>query len=306
MPLRLAFMGTPDFAVPALRALVGAGHDVAAVYCQPPRPAGRGHKERPSAVQAAAEALGLPVRTPVSLRKEEEQEAFAALGLDIAVVAAYGLILPKPILTAPKHGCLNIHASLLPRWRGAAPIQRAILAGDSETGITIMQMDEGLDTGDMLLQERIPITGGTTAETLHDALADCGGRLILQALEQVEAGTLAPEPQPESGVTYAKKIDPADARIDWQATAAEVDRTIRAFAPRPGAWFEAEGKRIKLLAADVVDGAGDPGMVLDDRLTIACGAGAIRATRLQREGKRAMDAEAFLRGASIAKGSRLS
>jgi folate-dependent phosphoribosylglycinamide formyltransferase PurN len=197
MPLRLAFMGTPDFAVPALRALVGAGHDVAAVYCQPPRPAGRGHKERPSAVQAAAEALGLPVRTPVSLRKEEEQEAFAALGLDIAVVAAYGLILPKPILTAPKHGCLNIHASLLPRWRGAAPIQRAILAGDSETGITIMQMDEGLDTGDMLLQERIPITGGTTAETLHDALADCGGRLILQALEQVEAGTLAPEPQPE-------------------------------------------------------------------------------------------------------------
>ncbi len=306
MPLRLAFMGTPDFAVPALRALVAAGHDVAAVYCQPPRPAGRGQKERPSAVQAAAEELGLPVRTPVGLRKPEAQADFAALGLDIAVVAAYGLILPKPILDAPKHGCLNIHASLLPRWRGAAPIQRAILAGDAETGITIMQMDEGLDTGAMLLQEAVPITGATTAETLHDALADCGGRLIVEALRHVEAGTLTPHPQPADGVTYAKKIEPADARIDWTAGAAAVDRTVRAFAPRPGAWFEMDGVRIKLLAAEVVSGSGEPGGVLDDRLTIACGDGAIRAIRLQREGKRAMDADAFLRGTAVAKGARLA
>jgi len=306
MPLRLAFMGTPDFAVPALRALADAGHEIAAVYCQPPRPAGRGHKERPSPVQAAAEAMGLSVRTPASLRQTAAQEAFAALALDIAVVAAYGLILPKPILDAPRHGCLNIHASLLPRWRGAAPIQRAILAGDTETGITIMQMDEGLDTGAMLLQEAIPITGETTAETLHDALADCGGRLIVEALAQVEAGTLSPRAQPEDGVTYAKKIQPADARIDWQASAAEIGRMVRAFTPWPGAWFEADGKRIKLLAAEVADGAGAPGTVLDDTLTVACGLGAIRATRLQREGRRAMDAAEFIRGASIAKGMRLS
>jgi methionyl-tRNA formyltransferase len=306
MPLRLAFMGTPDFAVPALRALADAGHEIAAVYCQPPRPAGRGHRERPSPVQAAAEALGLPVRTPVSLRQPDEHAAFTALELDVAVAAAYGLILPKPILAAPKHGCLNIHASLLPRWRGAAPIQRAILAGDPETGITIMQMDEGLDTGAMLLQETIPITDATTAETLHDALADCGARLIVKALEQVAAGTLAPRPQPEDGVTYAKKIQPADARIDWHAGAAAIDRTVRAFAPRPGAWFEADGKRIKLLATEAARGAGKPGTVLDDALTIACGDGAIRATRLQREGRRAMDAAEFLRGAGIVKGMRLS
>lgn len=306
MTLRLAFMGTPDFAVPALRALVEAGHEVIAVYCQPPRPAGRGQKERPSAVQAAAEELGLTVHTPASLRKPEAQEAFAALALDIAVVAAYGLILPKPVLDAPKHGCLNIHASLLPRWRGAAPIQRAILAGDTKTGITIMQMDEGLDTGAMLLQETVAIGGNTTAETLHDALADCGGRMILKALEQVEAGTLEPRPQPEDGVTYAKKIEPANARIDWRASAAEVDRTVRAFAPNPGAWFQADGKRIKLLAAEITKGAGEPGTVLDDTLTIACGEGAIRATRLQREGRRAMDAADFLRGAAVAKDMRLT
>lgn len=306
MPLRLAFMGTPDFAVPALRALADAGHEIAAVYCQPPRPAGRGHRERPSPVQAAAEALGLPVRTPVSLRQPDEHAAFTALELDVAVVAAYGLILPKTILAAPKHGCLNIHASLLPRWRGAAPIQRAILAGDTETGITIMQMDEGLDTGAMLLQETIPITDATTAETLHNALADCGARLIVKALEQVAAGTLAPRPQPEDGVTYAKKVQPADARIDWHASAAAIDRTVRAFAPRPSAWFEADGQRIKLLATETARGAGEPGTVLDDALTIACGDGAIRATRLQREGRRAMDAAEFLRGAGIVKGMRLS
>jgi methionyl-tRNA formyltransferase len=299
-------MGTPDFAVPALRALVAAGHDVTAVYCQPPRPAGRGHKERPSAVQAAAEELGLPVRTPVSLRKPDEQAAFAALELDIAVVAAYGLILPKPILDAPHHGCLNIHASLLPRWRGAAPIQRAILAGDAETGITVMQMDEGLDTGDMLLQETVPITGDTTAETLHDALAECGGRLIVEALDRVEKGTLTARPQPEDGVTYAKKIEPADARIDWTKRAADVDRTIRAFAPRPGAWFEMDGVRVKLLAAEVASGAGQPGTVLDDRLTIACGDGAIRIIRLQRQGKRAMDAADYLRGIAVPRGTRVA
>ena len=305
MTLRLAFMGTPDFAVPALRALVAAGHEVAAVYCQPPRPAGRGHKERPSAIQAAAEELDLPVRTPKTLRDAGEQDAFTALRLDVAVVAAYGLILPTPILEAPTHGCLNIHASLLPRWRGAAPIQRAILSGDSETGITIMQMDEGLDTGAMLLQESVPIDGTATAQSLHDALAACGGRLIVDALARLEAGSLQPQAQPEDGVTYAKKISPADARISWQDGADAVDRTVRAFAPRPGAWFEADGKRIKLLEAELVAASGDPGLVLDDRLTIACGNGAIRATRLQREGKRALAAEDFQRGSPIAAGTRL-
>ena len=305
MPLRLAFMGTPDFAVPALRAIVSAGHTVAAAYCQPPRPAGRGQKERPSAVQAAADALGLPVRVPASLRKPEEQAAFAALDLDVAVVAAYGLILPKPILEAPRYGCLNIHASLLPRWRGAAPIQRAILAGDTLTGITIMQMDEGLDTGPILLQETVPIDGSATAATLHDALSECGAGLILQALDGIESGTLKPRPQPETGVTYAKKIEPADARIQWRDTAAAIERKVRAFAPRPGAWFELDGARVKVLAAGVVAGVGEPGTVLDDRLTVACGEGAIQLLHLQREGRRALDREAFLRGAPVAKATRL-
>ena len=305
MPLRLAFMGTPEFAVPALRAIVSAGHEVAAVYCQPPRPAGRGQKERPSAVQAAADALGLPVRTPARLRKPDEQAAFAALGLDIAVVAAYGLILPKPILDAPRHGCLNIHASLLPRWRGAAPIQRAIMAGDEATGITIMQMDEGLDTGPILLQESVPILGSLTAATLHDLLAECGARLILETIEAVETGTLQPRPQPDDGVTYAKKIDPADARIQWRDDAATIERKVRAFAPRPGAWFELDGTRVRLLGAGVVAGIGEPGTVLDDRLTVACGEGAIKLLHLQREGKRPLDSEAFLRGTPVAKGTRL-
>lgn len=305
MPLRLAFMGTPEFAVPALRAIVAAGHQVAAVYCQPPRPAGRGQKKRPSAVQAAAETLGLPVRTPTRLRKPEEQAAFAALELDVAVVAAYGLILPKPILDAPRHGCLNIHASLLPRWRGAAPIQRALMAGDEATGITIMQMDEGLDTGPILLQESVPILGSLTAATLHDVLAECGARLSLEALEAVETGTLEPRPQPESGVTYAKKIEPADARIQWRDDAATIERKVRAFAPRPGAWFEIDGTRVRLLGAGVVSGVGEPGTVLDDQLTVACGDGAIKLLHLQREGKRPLDSEAFLRGTPVAKGTRL-
>ncbi len=305
MPLRLAFMGTPDFAVPALRSLAAAGHEIAAVYCQPPRPAGRGQKERPSAVQAAAETLGIPVFTPASLRKPEAQAAFAALDLDVAVVAAYGLILPKPILDAPRYGCLNIHASLLPRWRGAAPIQRAILAGDAVTGITIMQMDEGLDTGPILLQETVPIDATTTAATLHDALAECGAALIVQTLDALEAGTLKPQPQPDAGVTYAKKIEPADARIDWRNTAAATACQVRAFAPRPGAWFELDGTRIKVLAANAVAGVGAPGTVLDDRLSVACGEGVLQLLELQREGRRALDREAFLRGMPVAKGTRL-
>jgi methionyl-tRNA formyltransferase len=298
-------MGTPEFAVPALRAIVSTGHEVAAVYCQPPRPAGRGQKERPSAVQSAAKALDLPVRTPASLRKPEEQAAFAALGLDIAVVAAYGLILPKPILEAPRLGCVNIHASLLPRWRGAAPIQRAIMAGDEATGITIMQMDEGLDTGPILLQESVPILESLTAATLHDVLAECGARLILQALEDAEAGVLEPRPQPDEGVTYAKKIDAADARIRWGEAAGAIERKVRAFAPRPGAWFEIDGTRVRLLGAGVVSGVGEPGTVLDDHLTVACGEDAIKLLHLQREGKRPLDSEAFLRGTPVAKGTRL-
>jgi len=305
MPLRLAFMGTPEFAVPALRAIVSAGHEVAAVYCQPPRPAGRGQKQRPSAIQETAETLGLPVRTPKSLRDASVQAAFAGLGLDVAVVAAYGLILPKPVLDAPRHGCLNIHASLLPRWRGAAPIQRAILAGDDRTGITIMQMDEGLDTGPILLQESFPILAGTTAATLHDSLADGGARLIVQALDAIETGTLAPLPQPEDGITYAKKIEPADARIHWCDDAAAIERKVRAFAPRPGAWFDLDGARVKLLGAAVVAGVGEPGTALDDRLTVACGEGALQLLHLQREGRRALDGEAFLRGTPVAKGARL-
>ena len=305
MALRLAFMGTPEFAVPALRAVVAAGHEVAAVYCQPPRPAGRGQKERPSAVQSAAETLGLPVRTPATLRKPEEQAAFAALRLDAAVVAAYGLILPKPVLEAPRLGCLNIHASLLPRWRGAAPIQRAIMAGDDATGVTIMQMDEGLDTGPILLQESVPMLESVTAASLHDMLAECGARLIVEALEDAEAGALRPRPQPEDGVTYAKKIEPADARIRWAEDAVAIERKVRAFAPRPGAWFEIDGARVRLLGAGVVSGVGEPGTVLDDQLTVACGTGAIRLLHLQREGKRPLDSEAFLRGMPVRKGSRL-
>ena len=306
MPLRLAFMGTPDFAVPALRALADAGHEVVCVYCQPPRPAGRGQKPRPSPVQAAADALGIPVRTPTSLKSVEEQAAFRELDLDAAVVAAYGLILPKAILEAPRLGCFNIHGSLLPRWRGAAPIQRAILAGDDETGITIMQMDEGLDTGPMLLAESIPITGDTTASDLHDRLAELGARLMVQALDGIETGSLRPTPQPEDGATYAKKLAREEARIDWRASAANIERQVRAFTPWPGAWFEADGVRVKLLAAAVVDGGGEPGTVLDDALTVACGDGALRLERLQREGRKPADRDAFIRGFPLAKGRRLT
>lgn len=303
--MRIVFMGTPDFSVPALDALIGAGHEVVCVYCQPPRPAGRGRKPRSVPVQARADALGLPVRTPASLKAAAAQADFAALGAEIGVVVAYGLILPQPILGAPPRGCINIHASLLPRWRGAAPIQRAILAGDKETGVTIMQMDAGLDTGPMLAAARAPIDATTTGGALHDELATLGARLVVEALAGLEAGTIAPVPQPEAGVTYAPKIDKAETRIDWRRPAVEIDRQVRAFAPWPGAWFEVGGQRVKLLAGEIVTAAGSgPGTVLDDRLTIACGDGAIRARRLQRAGKAPADAEAFLRGFPVAAGSR--
>ncbi|MGQ9365544.1 methionyl-tRNA formyltransferase [Azospirillum sp. ST 5-10] len=310
-PLRLVFMGTPDFAVPSLRALIDAGHQVVCVYSQPPRPAGRGQQVQPSPVHRFAEAHGIPVRTPKSLRNAEAQAEFAALAADAAVVAAYGLILPQPVLDAPRLGCLNVHGSLLPRWRGAAPIQRAILAGDGETGITIMQMDAGLDTGAMLLAESVPITGTTTAATLHDALAALGARLIVAALDGLAAGRLTPRPQPQEGVTYAAKLTREDGRLDWNGDAAAIDRQVRALTPWPGCWFEAAGERIKVLAAEPLDGAADgaapaaPGTLLDEALTVACGRGAVRLTRVQRPGKAAVDGAAFLRGFSLSPGSVL-
>ena len=303
--LRLVFMGTPDFAVPTLQALIDAGHDLVAVYTQPPRPAGRGHKLQPSPVHKLAEAHGIPVLTPRSLRKEEAQTVFAAHLADAAVVVAYGLILPAAVLAAPRLGCFNLHASLLPRWRGAAPIQRAIMAGDAETGATVMQMDEGLDTGPMLLRETLPIGPETTAGSLHDALATRGAPLMLRALEELAAGRLIPRPQPEDGVTYAEKIDKAEARIDWSRPAAELDRQIRGLSPFPGAWFEHEGERVKVLLSALADGQGVPGTVLDGGLSIACGAGAVRLLRLQRAGKAALDAEVFQRGRPIPAGARL-
>jgi len=300
--MRIAFLGTPDFSVPALDALRAAGHDIACVYTQPPRPAGRGQAARRSPVHDHAAALDIPVRTPSSLRDADAQADFAVLDLDAAVVVAYGLILPQPVLDAPRHGCINIHASLLPRWRGAAPIQRAILAGDSETGVTIMQMDAGLDTGPELLRAAVPITGQTDAGMLHDALAEMGGRLIVEALAGIEAGTLPAVAQPEAGATYAAKIERGEERIDWTQTAAQLDRHVRAFAPWPGAWFAHDGERIKLLAAEPVDGNGAPGEVLDDALTVACGDGALRLVTVQRAGKAALAAADFLRGRPVAPG----
>ena len=292
-------MGTPDFAVPVLEALVAAGHEVVAVYSQPPRPTGRGHKTQASPVQARAEALGLPVRHPVTLKPKEEKAAFAALDLDAAVVAAYGLILPRAILDAPKLGCLNVHGSLLPRWRGAAPIQRALLAGDAETGITIMQMDAGLDTGAMLLKDRVAIGPETTAESLHDALAAMGARLILPALDGVAAGTLRAEPQPEAGVTYAAKLTREEGALDFREPADLLDRKIRALNPWPGVWFEYQGERIKLLAAKPEAGRGAPGTILDSDLAIACGTGVLRPTLLQRPGRAPVERKAFLNGTKI-------
>ena len=301
--MRVVFMGTPEFSVPALDALIAAGHEVACVYCQPPRPAGRGQKDRPSPVQARAEALGLPVRHPVSLKPETEQADFAALEADVAVVVAYGLILPQPVLDAPRHGCLNIHASLLPRWRGAAPIHRAIMAGDAETGVCIMQMEAGLDTGPVLMREATPIGPSDTTGRLHDRLSEMGARLIVETLTQLSE--LAHEPQSEVGVSYAAKIDKAEARVDWTRPAAEVDRHIRGLSPFPGAYCLHEEERLKLLDSALADGAGAPGTVLTDDLVVACGTGAVRLLRLQRPGKGAQDAATFLRGYPLATGTRL-
>ncbi|MGR3527560.1 MAG: methionyl-tRNA formyltransferase [Paracoccaceae bacterium] len=301
--MRLVFMGTPEFSVPVLDALVAAGHDIAAVYCQPPRPAGRGKKETPTPVHQRAAELGLPVRHPTSLKGAEAQAAFAALNADVAVVVAYGLILPQAVLDAPRHGCLNIHASLLPRWRGAAPIHRAIMAGDAETGICIMQMDAGLDTGPVLLRAATPIGPAETTGQLHDRLSRMGARLIVEALSRL--GDLAPEAQPADGVTYASKIDKAEAAIDWSRPALEVDRLIRGLSPFPGAWTLHDGQRIKLLASRLAQGTGAPGTVLDDALTVACGTGAVQLLRLQRAGRGAQDAAEFLRGMPLSKGTQL-
>lgn len=301
--MKIVFMGTPDFAVPALRALVAAGHQVLAAYTQPPRPGGRRGKElTPTPVHRAAEELGIPVRHPLSLKGGEEQAAFAALDADIAVVAAYGLILPRAVLDAPRHGCLNIHASLLPRWRGAAPIHRAILAGDSETGVTIMQMEAGLDTGPMLAKVTTPVDGKTTGE-LTEELATSGAELMVAVLADLPE--YPPQVQPEEGVTYAHKIDKAETRIDWNQPAQQVERQVRAFAPAPGAWFEFEGERCKVLAAQLAEGQGAPGTVLDDALTIACGDGAIRPSLVQRAGRPAMATQDLLRGWAIAPGVQL-
>ena len=298
--MRIIFMGSPEFAVPSLDALAGAGHEVVAAYCQPPRPAGRGKAPRPTAVQQRAEELGVEVRTPASLRSAEEQGRFRALDADLAVVAAYGLILPAPILEAPRAGCINVHASLLPRWRGAAPIQRAILAGDTVSGVTIMRMDEGLDTGPMLLQRELPILGKNAGQVTGE-LAQLGAAALLEWL----AAPSPPVPQPEEGVTYAAKVAKAETRIDWSLGAEDVVRQVLAFAPAPGAWFEHEGKRIKLLDAEVEDGSGEPGEVLDDRLAIACGEGAVRPLVVQRAGRAPMTAQELLRGFAIPAGTVL-
>lgn len=298
--MRIAYMGTSAFAVPALQALARAGHDIAAVYTQPPRPAGRGQAERRSPVHEAALALGLEVRTPGSLKGEDEIAAFHALDLDAAVVASYGHILRPPFLEAPLFGCLNIHASLLPRWRGAAPIHRAILAGDRESGVTIIRMDQGLDTGDMLLAESVPITAATTAPLLHDQLAELGARLIVAALDGVMKNSLTPVKQPEQGVTYAHKLGKDEGRLDWRRPAAELERQVRGLAPWPGTFFELGEERVKVLQASLALGSGAPGTVLPGGgLTVACGTGALRLETLQRPGGKALDADAFRRGFAL-------
>jgi len=308
--MRIIFMGTPDFAVPALRTIVEAGHGVAAVYTQPPRAAGRGMALRKSPVQEVAEQAGLTVLTPARLKSAEEQERFSALRADAAVVVAYGLILPRTILEATRRGALNLHASLLPRWRGAAPINRAIMAGDNETGVSIMRITEGLDAGPVCLQERVPIGPNETAGELHDALAATGARLMAEALVELERGQLACKPQSDESATYARKIDAAEAHIDWSPPATEVHDMIRGLSPHPGAWFEIEinGKpeRIKALRAVLAGGSGPPGTLLDKGLTIACGEGALRLTEVQRSGRKPMSAEEFLRGAKLPAGAVLS
>lgn len=301
--MRLVFMGTPDFSVAALTSLIEAGHEIVAVYSQPPRKSGRGQKLTPSPVHAFAESQGIEVRTPVSLKGEDEQAAFADLNADAAVVVAYGLILPKAILDAPRNGCFNIHASLLPRWRGAAPIQRAIEAGDQQTGVTIMQMDEGLDTGDMVGGEALNITADMNAQQLHDALSAMGARLIVSALSDVEAETLRATPQPKDGVTYAKKIDKSETRIDWSRDAKDIAAQVRGLYPLM--WFERDGQRVRVGAAVAENASGTPGLTLDDRLLVACGTGALRLSHVQPAGKSAMDADAYLRGQPLVAGVQL-
>ena len=301
--MRIIFMGTPDFAVPALRALHEAGHEVVCVYTQPPRPAGRGKKLMPSPVQVEAERLGVPVRSPVSLRGAEAQADFAALQADVAVVAAYGLILPQPVLDAPRHGCLNIHASLLPRWRGAAPIHRAVMAGDETTGVTIMQMEAGLDTGPMLHKVTVLVGRKTTGE-LFGELGAVGAAAMVEVLADLPA--FPPEVQDDAAAIYAPKIDKAEAKVDWTAPAEAIERLVRGLAPFPGAWFELAGERVKLLLAEVAEGSGAPGTVLDEDFTIACGSGAIRPLRLQRAGKPVLERPEFLRGRPVAAGTILA
>ena len=307
-PLSRGFMGTPEFAATILAALVEAGHRIAAVYTQPPRPAGRGHKLQSSPVQTLAERHGIAVRCPTGLRSAAAQEEFAAIGADAAIVAAYGLILPKPVLEAPRLGCLNVHASLLPRWRGAAPVQRAILAGDGETGITIMQMDEGLDTGPILLRQATPIGSSTTAGELTERLAGIGARLIVEALDGVAAGTLAARPQPDEGIAYATKLRREEAQLDWCRPAAALERQVRAFDPWPGAFFLARTERIRVLSAETephTPAAAAPGTVLDKRLSIACAEGVLRPLRVQRPGRAPLDTPAFLRGFALPPGIEL-
>jgi methionyl-tRNA formyltransferase len=307
--MRIIFMGTPDFAVPTLRAMLDAGHEVAAVYSQPPRAAGRGMALRKSPVHLTAEQAGLTVLTPVSLKGKADQECFRALNADVAVVAAYGLILPKRILDGTRHGAFNLHASLLPRWRGAAPINRAIMAGDKETGVSIMRIAEGLDSGPVCLQQHVTIGPDETAGALHATLAARGAALMVEALAKLERGALACQPQPDAGVNYAHKLDPAETRIDWSLAARDVHNLIRGLSPCPGAWFEVDltGKteRIRALRATLAPGQAAPGTVLDDRLTVACGEGAVRLTEVQRAGKKPLPPEEFLRGVELRAGMTL-
>jgi methionyl-tRNA formyltransferase len=308
--MRIAFLGTPDFAVTCLAELVASGHEIACVYSQPPAPRGRGQDLKPSPVHAFAEGLGLPVRTPVSMKTAEEIEAFQALDLDAAVVVAFGQILVKAVLDAPTHGCFNLHASLLPRWRGAAPIQRAIMAGDPVTGVQVMRMSEGLDEGPILMSEQVVITADDTVATLHDKLAEVGARLLPVALAAIARGGARETPQAEDGVTYAKKIKSAEARIDWTRPATEVDHHIRGLSPFPGAWFEAPSDkgpvRVKALLSRVEAGSGSPGATLDDALLIACGEGSVRLLKAQREGKGVQDAGTFTRGFPVTAGTKLN
>jgi len=299
-PLRLAFMGTPEFAVPALRALKEAGHDIRCVYTQPPKPAGRGKQIQKSSVQRAAEDMGFIVRTPKTLRDAEEQKFFAGLKLDIAVVVAYGLILPQPVLEAPRLGCINVHFSKLPRWRGAMPVLHAVLAGDQETGVDIMQMATGLDTGDILMRETVPITSTSTTPDLLANLAKRGARMTVKTVEGLASGTIKPQPQSNEGATYAKKLTREDGRIDWNKSAIEIDRQVRALKPWPGTFFMLGDEPVKVLAVEVVPNtSGTPGALLNDRFIVACGQGAVRLVTVQRAGKGATDGASFLRGLKL-------